>query len=75
MQSGPVILLEAFDARSPALQILRGAGFEVFDAASLTHATPADGNYLAIPRPRTFLLEPLRRAHRERLTEIGLDAN
>ena len=75
MQSGPVILLEAFDARSPALQILRGAGFEVFDAASLTHATPADGNYLAIPRPRTFLLEPLRRAHRERLAAIGLDAN
>jgi FkbM family methyltransferase len=74
MQAGPIILIEAFDDHSPALHILRGAGFELFDAASLTSATPVDGNYLAIPRPRTFLLEPLRRAHRERLTAMELGA-
>jgi FkbM family methyltransferase len=33
MQSGPVVLIEAFDAHSPALQMLRSAGFELFDAA------------------------------------------
>jgi FkbM family methyltransferase len=75
MQSGPVVLIEAFDAHSPALQMLRSAGFELFDAASLTNITPADGNYLAIPRPRLSLLEPLRRAHRQQLTGMGLNPN
>ena len=71
LASGPIILIEAFDAGAPALHTLRSAGFVLLSAASLAVTIPDDGNYVAIPRRHLQRLEALRLAHARRLAAIG----
>jgi FkbM family methyltransferase len=70
----PLILIEAFDGSSPALALLRSAGYRLLGADSLTDALPHDGNYLAIAEEEAGLLSPLREAYRRALADAGVTA-
>jgi FkbM family methyltransferase len=72
LRASPIVLIEAWDAATPALQTLRAAGYHLLDAASLSQNTPTDGNYLAVPGARHSMLDTLRRAHRDRAAAMGL---
>jgi len=72
LRESPLVLIEAWDASTPALQTLRAAGYHLLDASSLSEDAPADGNYLALPPARHSLLEALRSAHQQRAAAMGL---
>jgi FkbM family methyltransferase len=68
----PIVVIEVFDPASPALTMLRSAGYHMLSAESLTEQLPPDGNYLAIADEQLALLEPLRQAYDHELAAAGL---
>jgi FkbM family methyltransferase len=71
----PLILIEAFDPASRALQTLREAGYRVISADTLADGPSHDVNYLAIPEEQSSYLPNLRQAHGRVRHRLGLIAD
>lgn len=72
LRHGPLVLIEAFDRTSPALQLLERAGYQLLAAESLRPGAAPDGNYLAVPPGDIALLPSLRREYDAALVRARL---